>query len=288
MLRGIISSWVLLLAAGLHAQSWCPPDAAWTFDYYDQLFGTGVHRIHYTGDTTIEGHQAQRLEHWVSYGGGFGQPEFQTVHWADLYTYEDDGVIYLQGGWPLTFDTLMWFTSAPGDHWGVPEMTDIDFIVLDTSTVLLDDVQLRQLVVQIGPEGWFPVDTLRERIGFQTTYLRPMESLVIDGNYGSLRCYEDQAISFAQPWVTDCGFTMSAERQDKETNRGAYPNPGTDQFTLALLPGPHLLRLSDPTGRDLMVWRVNGPSALIETSNLPSGLYMIRVDEERPLRWLKE
>lgn len=279
----------LVLSGMSHAQSWCPPGAAWTFEYGDQMFNAGVHRINYTGDTLIDGHQAQLLEHWVHFGGGWGQPEFQTFHWADLYTYEDSGVVYLQGGWPLAFDTVMWFSAQPGDHWGVPDMDGWTFMVLDTSTYILDGMPLRQLVVQVEPEGSFPVDTLRERIGYQMTYIRPSEAFVIDGNYGPLRCYEDDAVSYSRPWVTDCGYTMTVQQSEKRGGSGPFPNPGTDHFSLAIPSVAGALVILDATGRVVGQQRTTGGFATVDTSALPPGVYRIRVDGiPQSFSWMKD
>ncbi len=269
----------LALIGMSHAQSWCPTGATWTFEYYDQMFGTGVHRINYTGDTLIEGHQAQKLTHWVHCGGGWGQPEFQTYHWSDLYTYEEEGVVYLQGGGSLAFDTVMWFSAVPGDHWSPPESDYWTFVVLDTSTYILDGMPLRQLVVQVEPEGLSPIDTLRERLGFQATYISPSESMVFDGNYGGLRCYEDDAISFVRPWVSDCGYTMSIGQVEKATSTALFPNPGSDYLILALPQGQHLVTLRDATGRIVLRQKSSGEQTLIDTATLPQGTYVVCVDE---------
>lgn len=278
-----------LLACG---QSWCPPGARWTFGYIDQLFGSGIHRIELAGDTLIDGHQAQRLEHWVRFGGGWGQPEWQTVRWPDLHTYEENGVVFLKSDWSLDFDTVMWFSAAPGDRWTIPGMDDWGFVVLDTSTIALDGMALKQLIVQVEPEGWFMVDTLRERIGYKWFFIDPAESMVIDGNYDGLRCYEDESISFSAPWVSDCGFTMSVHPSELGKVALPIPNPGTIHFTLDLPSGPHIITLIDATGRMVLQERTSEARPEIATEALPAGLYRIAVRDERGAvmgaTWVKE
>ncbi len=263
------------------AQSWCPPGARWTFGYIDQMFGSGIHRIELAGDTIIDGQQAQRLEHWVRFGGGWGQPEWQTVRWSDLYTYEDNGVVYLKSDWSLDFDTAMWFSAAPGDRWNIPGMEDWGFVVIDTSSIMLDDVALKQLIIQVDPEGLFMVDSLRERIGYQWLFIDPAESMVIDGNYDGLRCYEDEAIAFSAPGVSECGFTMSVHQAGKEYVTMPFPNPGTTHFTIDLPPGPHTITLYDATGRMVLQQRTADARPVIATEGLPAGLYRITVRDER-------
>ncbi len=281
-----------LLPTIAHAQSWCPPGAMWTFDYLDQMFGTGVHRIELAGDTTIDGHPAQRLEHWAIYGGGWGQPDLQTVQMADLHTYEDSGVVYLKSDWAVDFDTVMWFSAAPGDRWNIPGIDEWSIAVLDTSSILLDGMALKQLIVQVEPEGWFMVDTLRERIGYRWLFINPVESMLIDGIFGGLRCYEDLSISYSAPGISDCGFTMSVEQPGRKNAALPFPNPGTTHFTLDLTPGPHTVSLYDATGRMVLQQRTSEVRPVVHTDEMQAGLYHLIVRDARGrathARWVKE
>jgi hypothetical protein len=277
-----------LLPVLASAQSWCPPGAEWTYEYIDQMFNSGVHRIEHTGDTLIDGHQAQRLTHWVHYGGGWGQPALQTAHWNDLFTYEENGVVFLKSDWFQGFDTVMWFSAAPGDRWDAPGIEDWAFVVLDTTTILLDGLPLRQLIVQMEPQDLFPVDTLRERIGFQWFFINPVESMLIDGNYAGLRCYQDDELFHAMPNVSDCGYTMSVQAGAQEPRASIFPNPGTDHFNVALPPGAHVIRLCDAIGRELLNLRALGPNVRVDTAIFLAGIYFIGVDDQRPERWVKE
>lgn len=67
-----------------------------------------------------------------------------------------------------------------------------------------------------------------------------------------------------------------------------FPNPGTDHFTIALPPGAHVIRLFDTTGREMLNLRAQGSSVRVDAALLPSGIYAIRVDDQRPDRWVRE
>ncbi|MBK8497537.1 MAG: hypothetical protein IPL52_01660 [Flavobacteriales bacterium] len=53
-----------------------------------------------------------------------------------MITRYADGVVYAWDAWPGEYDTLMWFSAAPGQFWSAPG-TDNDpytrLTVLDTS-----------------------------------------------------------------------------------------------------------------------------------------------------------
>lgn len=280
---------LVLLAVNASAQLWCTPGSAWTFDYGDQFVNTGVHRIHHIGDTIIDGHNTQVLDHWIVYGGGWGQPFLQTAQANDMYTYEEDSVVHLQGGWPMSFDTLMWFSAVPGDHWGIPHMQDITLSVLDTATVTIDGVALRQLVVHVEPEVWFQVDTLRERIGFQHMFIRPDESLIVDGTTGDLRCFQDDEFAYTRYGIADCGFAMGLHAQSAITAPVLVSDPGTDGFTLVVPQGIHDVALVDATGRAVLRTRASGDRLPITVHGAPAGIYLVHVDDlPMALCWVKE
>jgi hypothetical protein len=75
----------------------------------------------------------------------------------------------------------------------------------------------------------------------------------------------------------------------KPSGRIIYPNPGTDHFSLSLSPGPHSVKLFAVTGRLMHQQRISDEHATIDTAHLPSGVYLVKVDEGvQPLRWVKE
>jgi hypothetical protein len=273
------------------AQSWCPPGATWVHDYADHLFGgyQGITRVVYEGDSFVGGFMAQKLrETNVIAPWGSTQYASQTNSVPMLTRYAD-GVVYLWN-WNNVFDTLMWFSAAPGQHWQAPELDDpfARITVLDTSTVVIDGEPLRQLTVEFGDLEGIPPDTLRERIGFSFNYLNGWSWFLTDMPWAGLRCYRDADISYARSNVIDCGYTLSMEESGDNSMMAPYPNPGNSHFTLSLPPGPHTITLFDTTGRMVLEERIVEHRPLVSTSHLASGPYMIRVDGHAPVRWVKE
>lgn len=272
------------------AQSWCPPGATWTHGYSDMMMDRyGVTRVVHEGDTVVGGITAHELRE-TNVIAPWGTTNYSTNTYPPMITSYADGVVSLWDAWLGEYDTLMWFSAEPGQKWTAPGMDDDPFyqmLVLDTSTVLISGVPLRQLIIQRGEWDWMPPDTLRERIGFSINYLNGWSWFVTDMPWTGLICYHDDQIAFEPPGIGGCGYTLSVP-EELEPSFLLSPNPGTDHVSLALLPGGHLLVLFDATGREVRRQTATGSFARIGTSDLPAGLYSVRVDGNRPLRWVKE
>ncbi|MBK9176952.1 MAG: T9SS type A sorting domain-containing protein [Flavobacteriales bacterium] len=287
-------AFLLALAITPHigtAQSWCPPGATWVHDYADHMFngGFGVTRVVYEGDSFVGGFTAQKLrETNVIAPWGSTQYASQTNSIPILTRYEDD-VVYLWN-WNNVFDTLMWFSATPGQYWQAPGLDDpfARITVLDTSTVVIDGEPLRQLIVEFGDWEGIPADTLRERLGYSFNYLNGWSWFLTDMPWAGLRCYRDEEISFSAAGVTDCGFTLSIGDAVDNSAPVLFPNPGTTHFTVTPPPGPHTISLVDAIGREVLHLRASEQRQVISTAHLVPGLYMVRVDDQAPLRWVKE
>lgn len=284
-----------LLPALAAAQNWCPPGATWTFDFSDMMNGWhGITRVVYEGDSLVGGLSTKKLRE-TNVIAPFGSTEYTaTTYPTPLLTREADGVVYVWGGWPEAFDTLMWFDAVPGQFWSAPHMDDPFYrlTVLDTSTVVVDDSPLRQLIVQFGDWEGIPPDTLHERLGYSLNYLNGWSWFITDQPWWGLRCYRDNEINYQAPNGLDCGFTLSVNEREAGSALLPSPNPGTTHFTLDLPPGTHTITLFDATGRMVLHQRTTDARPVIATEALPAGLYRITVWEEdgtvMGATWLKE
>lgn len=287
-MRSLLLSLALITAAA-HAQVWCPPGAEWTFDYQDILGDQyGVVRVNYVGDTLLGGEQAQMLQETVV-TAPWGQQTYATTTYPPFMTRYADGVVYAWDGWNAAYDTLMWFGAVPGQHWSAFTDSWSGVVVTDTATVMIDGTPLRRLAVMYYPGGSEPLDTLYERIGFELLYITGWTWFVTDMPYGPLRCYRDDSFSYVAPGILDCGYTLTTQEIAHSTDLVASPNPGSDHFTLSLSSGTHTITLLDATGRIALLERTSDERAWINTTHLPSGIYVVRVDEGlEPMRWVKQ
>jgi hypothetical protein len=130
---------------------------------------------------------------------------------------------------------------------------------------------------------------LHERIGFSLNYLNGWSWFITDQPWWGLRCYRDDGLSYSAPGVSDCGYTLSIIDEAKTSDPLPAPNPGIGHFALSVPPGMHTVTLFDATGCLALQQRISGERGIVYTDHLPSGIYVVLVDEDaRPVRWVKE
>lgn len=286
MARQFLLTLLATLSVTGQAQSWCPPGAKWTFGYDSFMSSySGVERVEYVGDTMVGGQLAQRLLQ-TEVVAPWGTSTYTATSYSSLYTYHDNGVVYLWNEIDA-YDTLMWFSALPGQRWNAPGNSGMYLEVLDTATVFLEGIALKRLVVQ-GDLEWL-TDTLYERIGFMDLFLAGSTWGATDMPWTGLICYQDDSLSFISSVSTDCGFTLTVPERSDGTALLPYPDPGVDHFSLSLTHGPHNITLFDAVGRVVLKDQGSGPLVRIDTAHLPSGVYLVKVDDGPQLsRWVKE
>lgn len=217
----------------------------------------------------------------------FGEPTIQTL--GNVFVREADGLVMIYDPSIPGFDTLYDMNASAGDQWQLvmlPEPAcdpESYMLVTDTGTILIDDVPLRWLAVEINyyAGDTTPVeivsDTIVGRIGTLDTYLLPMDLCMgeLDWNEGGpLRCYSDSEISYHIDEEIPCELITSVDdrlssspsiRQTNRTIQFDLPNERTAQY-----------QLMDSQGRLLSAGKITN-GALIELSNLSSGIYLIRL-----------
>jgi len=215
---------------------------------------------------------------------------------AAMLTAFSNGVVYIWSPEVETWDTLFWFAAQPGDRWqrahDVPiEGNPSDWIeVIDTMTIVIDDVPMRRLHVEQVCDGiWVDwAGTITERLGYVTPFYFPMACSSESGIW-TLRCYSDDQIDFA--YGLPCTIFLSTT-SILEPVLALFPNPGTTHFTLDLPPGPHTITLFDATGRMVQHQRTTDARPVIATEALPAGVYRIIVRDEQGAAmgatWVKE
>ena len=107
--------------------------------------------------------------------------------------------------------------------------------VLDTGTMMLNDVPLRWLAVErhyfIQGEIWqVHADTVIERIGYTTGYFAPHDACnaAADGDDGrDLRCYTDDLVSYKriQPWSCETLLGLDRGARFRPTRAGSTEQP---------------------------------------------------------------
>lgn len=271
-----------------NAQSWCPPGATWTYTHSNNWTHEGYARYQYIGDTVIDGNNAQIIS---MHAAGYDFSMQANFSWdqGPYFTTVNGGLVSLWTG--SAFDTLYNFSASIGDQWqmNVPDGSTPSVVVsvTDTGSTSIDGVPLRYLVTALNGSG---SDTIMERLGSLSHQLVPWSMSITDQLDGPLRCYADVEIDHRQYWwAFGCESWVGVDKPSISAVTILFPNPGTDHFTLSLLPGPHTITLFDVTGRIVHQQRTTDAQATIDTARLPSGIYMVKVDEGlQPMRWVKE
>ena len=290
----ILSVGLGLFVMEISAQTWCPPGAEWTHAYADLSFGGGhgITRVVYEGDSLVGGFMAQKLRETNVIAPWGTDDHTSTSNPSPTLTRFADGVVYLWSAWPGEYDTLMWFDAAPGQFWaspGLEDSPDFRITVLDTSTVTIGGVPLRELTVQWGTWDWMPPDTLRERIGFSMNYLNGFSWFLTDQPWVGLRCYRDNELAFNTSVGTDCGFSLSIHDAVRSPSARLFPNPGTDRFTLSGITPDSWIELFDGLGRRMFTGQALSVLFHFDTSGLAPGLYQVRIGNgAQVMSWIKE
>ncbi|MFZ1693618.1 MAG: T9SS type A sorting domain-containing protein [Flavobacteriales bacterium] len=299
---------LLFLAATSLAQSWCPPGANWHFRDISFTYEGYLHRA-YTGDTIVLGQPAQRI---VANGMRVylpGTPGADTTWIINEITHTSlqNDVLMVPAWSPsgLAWDTLLRFDAVPGDRWYLPNYYQYCngqepygvLQVLDTSHVIVEGVSLRRW--SVGTLGFFGEvlwnQFYYERIGFLDGLIPfPFCGAFIELGE-SLKCYWDNSITFiapGQPIGTTCDITLGAPSPVSTDMISAAPNPGREQLMLTLPASSHRVELIDALGRIHFTHANLTGTATIATAHLPSGAYVIRVEDaygsRTSLRWIKE
>ena len=270
------------------AQSWCPPEATWTYEAGQFL--AGFLRMSYRADTLVDGYQAQVIDrYWaVQYPQStqpvYGGPPVITYTPVAAVTRFEDDVVYIRGG--ATWDTLYWFGAQVGEGWTMPHAGSVDcdrFVVSGIGTTVIDGVTLRWLDFENSPR-------VHERIGSGWDFFMYCPNIIVDGPMG-MRCYSDFEISTPGGSV-NCQALVGIDEQGASSGMLLFPNPGREQLTLSLHSSPHSITLLDALGCVVATYANLAGTTTIATAQFPSGPYLLRIEAANgtrtSLRWLKE
>jgi hypothetical protein len=249
------------------AQSWFPEGATWQHEYWNVGAFIGYTRMVAEADTLLGGEQARVLRRETV--AAFVEPphDWGISPLGPFIVHESNGLVRIWEDGHETFAVLYDMNAVPGDQWPMAlpysfnACDTTSFVqVLDTGTVVLNDVPLRWLAVErnyiLFGEPWFiEADTVIERIGYTTGYFAPHDACNagVDGDDGrELRCYTDDVISYKriQPW--SCESLLTVSEATAELGAGLVPlGDGAYRVQLPAAEGAVQFTLFDASGRQL-------------------------------------
>lgn len=271
----------------LFAQQWALPNTVWRYNFKN-LSGVGFVSISVVKDTVVDGINTVKINKRVFRENAF-TGQIQSFNEGDEFTHISNGIVFLrfQDG----FDTLYNFNALPGQSWEVPGNSPISSIcndvsrvvVIDTSSVEIEGVLLKQLIVnyEYRSSGPFLVrDTIIERIGTIGQYLLPWDRCLATqeaNEGGNLRCFEDIDIAnYKSNFYSECEVIVSV-RKNNSLSINLFPNPVDDYlFMTTPIPVQNLtLKIYDVYGK-IKLHQVQAQNR-IEVQSLSSGLYFIEL-----------
>jgi len=251
------------------------------------LSGVTYHKLYREGQCHYEMVGSTMPEPGCPYSGIYSEPlalvgmfrqdtSSKTVYWYDTYEHQE----------LLLYDFTMGIGTYPQteNNWDYPSIT-----VTAIDSVLLGDGFHKRFMIDVADV--FVPQFVIEGVGTSFGLFNPMVQGIESGT--ALTCFaRDGTLVYAdtvQPWISCDLYLGMSEPDATSAVEVIYPNPGTDQFSLSLSPGPHIIALFDALGRMVHQQRISDERATINTARLPSGTYLVKVDESlKPLRWVKE
>lgn len=250
----------------------------------------GNSRVYYAGDTMVGGIAGQRLGA-VSYIQNWGDTSvYHTEQATGMITSFTNGIVSVWSMDSLTWDTLFWFSALPGDRWHEPHASIIpgnptEWIeVVDTATVIIDSVPLRQLTVEQVCDGVW-VDwggQITERIGYWTPFYFPPTCGTESGIW-QLVCYNDSTISHTSG--KGCAYLLGTN-EPMNTPFAVFPNPVENTLNFSMRPGPpQRVIINAPDGR--VVHRQTMVNNALDVSDLEPGTYVLRLLDPTGHGWAR-
>jgi len=291
-MKYISTTLVVLLAQSLYAQNWAPDGATWRYGFFVYPSLTGYVIFEATGDTMINGRSTRKIDrHREEYN-----TETQQSFTSDLpmiFSHATDNVVWIYVEETNEFDTLYNLNAMPGDHWAMVPLPDpfvciaeSRVIILDTGTVVMNDIPLRWLAVEnhynLDPDELVVPDTIVERIGSSGVYMLPQDPCNGFGGQaegGGLLCYADAEIDYISPFIQACDIGLGIPVNSNSAGVRLFPNPGSDELQISFsATGPaNTVLVHDIHGRLVAQQAVQRSSFTLDTSLWNSGQYILSV-----------
>lgn len=313
MLKIAILFFLTLPITEIIAQSWAPVGARWYFSHNGGA-PPELTVIESIGDTTVESKQCKILETYMVYRvmDSAGFYSWDTLFCPLQYTYEQSGIVYLFDETSGNFDILYNFNASQGDTITVkdspfngycPETVPsglFEYVIDEVTDSLIYGVMLKkQTVTPTINADWIFTDPFSsnnypviEVIG-STKFLFGVPAFqVMEGSINCLRCYKDSLLSYKSPSWPD---TLPCNYLQPINNNGVilinenhqiqiYPNPA-QHFLNIIIPviegSEYTIGIYSVTGSLQLHGKTKEKVTQVGISNLPTGLYFIRVANDR-------
>ena len=277
------------------AQQWIDSNAQWHYGWWS-IGGIGYTEINYTGDTTINGQNCQKL---VPTNHSFGMDQWGmmnyigAIQWPTEYTYSNGDTVF----WLVdtSFDVLYNFGEQQGDSWDLGIDTN-SFLcsysiehVDSSGTTIINSSTLKWVSVSADSLASYGFNGKAiEGIGQVDDYLFPLEKncdpgIAYDPPFYHFNCFSSDSFTLYNPSGDDCDFPMQQLGiQDLENQLiKIFPNPAQEHITLSL-PKNERWNISIYSATGILVYSLQGciDQKTIDISELETGIYICQVSSD--------
>jgi len=290
-MKTFLLSLLLIISSSLiQAQVWAPSGATWHYDWASMWY-SGYVKIHYTGDTVVDGKSCKILQKerftydWVNH-------IYSNMVIGNEFTYLENNIVYYYRNGQ--FFKLYDFNAVTNNSWEVVGWDstqlcwDTAMVVVDsTGFTMINSIPLKYLKVSPGPDSYwaFSSDTIIERIG-SLGYMFPEPTCVVDlFEGGPLRCYHDDSFGLYERGLAPaCDYITGLTDNHQERNFfSVYPVPATSSITLEFtkpIKGKCLIEIFDIFGNSMKKITTTKVKLIISVEDLKSGIYFISVTDQ--------
>lgn len=279
---------LLPMAKAQESMVWCPPGATWHLEGYTDWGEPGCYKLFYNGDELINDILCKRIARENCHPS-----KDNNAIEAYLYTYENEGVVYVYDELENSFDTLYNFNAKIDDQWNLSYWgLNIKVTVTDVSIEIINDFSLRQLKLLY----WGDVmekeleATVCERIGNIRGHLFSMIGVCgwdFEEDVSVLRCYQDDEFPlYDRQIVPYCDYEYSSiEETESHSQLSIFPNPVQNESIqisfVNPISGQVEIEISDLLGKIVHKTVLGQNGGTISVADLPAGVYLLSAKNEK-------
>lgn len=226
----------VILSRSLFSQNWCLANSVWEYGWSGPNDGTHA-KLTYLYDTIIAGNNCNKIFYKeTTCGIGWTAESFQSI-----YTYQQNGVLFIKSFSGNQFDTLFYFDGLIGSKWRrSPNLSNdcsMSYMeITDTGRTVLQGKSIKWS--QVYYENHYPIqftsimesgtDTIFERFGMKNNlnYILGThctnEPIML-----RLRCFSDANlnVTFLNEACNYCGTDVGIIEIKKNNFLKVFPNP---------------------------------------------------------------
>lgn len=311
MVKNMLFLVLTIITLDVFGQVWIDSGAVWHYNFSNVGLSC-FSKYQYVEDTIIQNKNCQKI---VGSYYEFGYDQYHILrqlghgNLKSQYTYISGDTVFLWNDFENRFFTLFNFGAQVGDSWitttqpnpnyQVDPNTDNDssrIIVTATGNIQINSHNYRY--IKIEPTYGSPYGmkgTYVERFGnidsfpdaFHTLFPGTYDytnSLTVEWNQYSFKCFEDKSFSLYNPSNQDCEYYLSivgTKELQKNKYVKYYPNPSNGEFTIESTSNEQLsVTIYDSFGRLLRSLEVAPMESLkVDISENNSGIYFLRIQD---------